>query len=67
MGQRRRGHRALVWKPEGKSPLGRIKGVILKWISKKYDGKSVDWIDLAQDRERWLPVVYRVNNLPVPS
>jgi len=57
----------LVWKPEGKSPLGRLrnKGVILKWISRKYDGKSVDWIDLAKDRERWWPVVNTVTNLPV--
>jgi hypothetical protein len=43
-----------------------IKGVKLKWIFKKYDGKSVDWIDLAQDRERWWPVVNMVMNLPVP-
>ena len=38
----------------------------MKWIFKKYDGKSVDWIDLAQDMERICPVVKTVINLPVP-
>ena len=37
-------------KPGGKSPLdGRI---ILRWIFRKWDG-GMDWIDLAQDRNRW--------------
>ena len=26
--------------------------IILRWIFKKWDG-GVDWIDLAQDRDRW--------------
>jgi len=26
--------------------------IMLKWISKKWDG-GMDWIDLAQDRDRW--------------
>ena len=37
----------------------------MKQVFKKYDGKSVDWIDLAPDRERWWPVVTTVSNLPV--
>jgi hypothetical protein len=35
MGERRGAYRPLVWKPEGKRPLGRPKrrwGIILKWI-----------------------------------
>jgi hypothetical protein len=26
--------------------------IILKWIFKKWDGMAMDWIDLAQDRDR---------------
>jgi hypothetical protein len=33
--------------------------VILKWIFEKWVG-SMDWTDLAQDRDRWLAVVYAV-------
>ena len=39
--------------------------VTLKWIFKKWDG-GMDWIDLAQDRERWLELVNVVMNLWVP-
>ena len=38
---------------------------MLKWISKKWDG-LMDWIDLAQDRERWRAVVNAVMNLRAP-
>jgi hypothetical protein len=38
--------------------------IILKWILKKWDG-SMDWIDLAQDRDRWQNVVNAVTNLRV--
>jgi hypothetical protein len=32
--------------------------IILKWIFKKWDG-DMDWIDMAQDRDRWRAVVLR--------
>jgi hypothetical protein len=39
--------------------------IILKWIFEKMGG-GVDWIDLAQDRDRWRAIVYTVMNLRVP-
>jgi hypothetical protein len=40
--------------------------IILKWIFKKWDGGAMDWIDMAQDRERWRALVNAVMNLRVP-
>jgi hypothetical protein len=44
---------------EGKRQLGRPKRkcVITKWVLKK---QSVDWIHLAQDRDKWRAVVSTV-------
>jgi hypothetical protein len=57
-----------VGKPEGKKPLGRSRrkwkdniNVDLKEIG--YGG--VDWIELAQDRERWRGLVNAVMNFRV--
>ena len=54
MGERRCVYRGLVRKPEGKSPLGRPRR---RWEDIKMDlqevGRgAVDWIELAQDRDR---------------
>jgi hypothetical protein len=68
MGERRGAYRILVGRPEGRKPLGRpgIDGrIILKRISKKRDG-GMDWIELAQDRDRWPALVNVVMNLQVP-
>jgi hypothetical protein len=69
MGERRGAYRALVGKPEGSRPLGRPRR---KWEGNiKMDLREVvwegpDWIDLAQDRDRWRAVVCTVMNLRVP-
>jgi hypothetical protein len=69
MGERRGAYRALVWKPEGRRPLGRPRR---KWEDNiKMDLREVvwggiDWIDLAQDRDRWRALVYTAMNLWVP-
>jgi hypothetical protein len=39
--------------------------IILKWIFKKWDG-GMDWIDMAQYRDRWRALVSAVMNLGVP-
>jgi hypothetical protein len=39
--------------------------IILKLIFRKWDG-GMDWIDLAQDRDRWQALVNMVMNLQVP-
>ena len=42
-------------KPEGKSHLGDsgVDGrIILRWIFRKWDVGDVDWIEVAQDRDR---------------
>jgi len=49
-------HRVLVGKPEGKRPLGRPR---LRWEDnikmdpQKVSGGRADWMELAQDRDRW--------------
>jgi hypothetical protein len=69
MGERRNAYRILVGKPEGTKPLGKPRH---RWVDNiqmdlrevGWDGR--DWIDLAQDRDRWRDHVKAVMNLWVP-
>jgi len=69
VGERRVVYRVLVGKPEGNGQLGRPKR---RWEDNiKMDLQEVgcgcmDWIDLAQDRDRWWALVNAVMNLRVP-
>jgi len=69
MGERRDVYRILVGKPEGKRPLGRYR---VRWEDNiKIDLQEVgfalmDWIDLAQYRDRWRALVSAVMNIRVP-
>jgi len=69
MGEERGVYRVLVGKPEGKRPPGRPR---LRWLDNiRMDLQEVgcvyvDWIGLAQDRNRWRTLVSAVMNLRFP-
>ena len=61
-------HRVLVGKPEGKRPLGRRKRKDnIKTDLQQVVGGCGDWMELAQDRDRWWALVSMVMNLRVPK
>jgi len=68
MEYKRGAYRVLVGSHDRNRPLGRRKHrweVILKCISIKWEG-DIDWIHLAQKRDRWQAVVNAGMNLRVP-
>jgi len=69
MGESRGGYRVLVWKPEGKRPLGRPRHRWednIKMDLQEMGCEGMDWINVAQDRDRWRTLVNTVMNLQVP-
>jgi hypothetical protein len=69
MGEERHVHRVLVGKPEGKRPLRRPRR---RWEDnirmdlQEVGGDRGDWIELAQDRDRWQALVSTVRDFRVP-
>jgi hypothetical protein len=66
MGEGRGAYRVLVGRPEGRRPLGRLRR---RWEDniqmdlQKVEWGCMDWIDMAQDRDRWRALVSAVMNL----
>jgi hypothetical protein len=68
MGEERKVYKVLVGKPKGKRPLGRPRRTWKDGIRmdlREINLGGVDWIQLAQDRDRWQAVVSAVMNLRV--
>jgi len=69
MGEESGVYRVLVWKPEGRRPLGRPRR---RWVDnirmylQEVGRGYMDWIGLAQDRDGWRTLVSAVMNLRVP-
>jgi hypothetical protein len=69
MGEKMNAHRLFVGKPEGKSPLERPRR---RWVDNirmdlgEVGWGDVDWIGLAQDRNKWRALVNSVLNLRAP-
>jgi hypothetical protein len=69
MGDKRNAYRLLVGKPEGNKSLGKLRR---SWVDNirmdlvEVGWGNVDWIGLAQDRNRWRALVNSVLNLRVP-
>jgi len=69
MGEEGGVYRVLLGKPEGKRPLERRRR---RWVDnirtdlQEVESGYMDWIGLAQDRDRWRTLVSAVMNLRVP-
>jgi hypothetical protein len=68
MAEERGVHRVLMGKPEGKRSLGRPRRRWednIKMVVEEVGGGRGDWMELAQDRDRWRALVSTVKNLRV--
>jgi hypothetical protein len=70
MGKGRGVHVVLVGKPEGRRPLGRPIygwGDNIEMDLQEVGGGCGDWMELAEDRDRWRALVSTLRNLRVPK
>jgi hypothetical protein len=64
LGEKGNVHRLLVGKPEGTRSLGRSRHRRVDYMKmdlREIDWNGMDWIDLAQDRDRWTLVITVLN------
>jgi len=69
MGNGRDVYRVLVRKPEGKRPLGRPRHRWednIKMVLQEVGCVGMDWIELAQDRDRWRALLNAIMNVLFP-
>jgi hypothetical protein len=69
MWEKRNSYWILVGKPERKKPLGRPRCRWMDSIKMNLRGTvwdGMDWIDLAQDRDRWRALVNTEMKLQIP-
>jgi hypothetical protein len=69
MGEKRGAYRIFVGRPEGRRPLGRPRRrweVNIKMDLRDAGWVDMNWIELAQNRDRWRALVNAVMNLRVP-
>jgi len=69
MGERRDTYMVLVGKPDGERLLGKSRHTWednIKMDLQEVECGVMDWIELAQNRERWRAVVNAVMNLQLP-
>jgi hypothetical protein len=62
-------YRVLVGKPEGKRPFGRPRRrweLNIKMDLQEVGGGGGDWMELAQDRDRWRALLGTVRKFRVP-
>jgi hypothetical protein len=68
-GGKRGAYMIVVGRPEGRRPLGRSRRRWednIKMDLQDLEWVGMDWIDLAQERDRWRALVNEVMNLRVP-
>jgi hypothetical protein len=69
MGENRNAYRILVGKPREKRPLGRPRR---RWVDnikmelREIGWDGMNWIDMAQDRDKWRAIVNAMLNFWVP-
>jgi hypothetical protein len=70
MGDGRGAYRILVGRPEGRRPLGRPRcrwEDDIKMDLQEVGWGDIDWIELAEDRDRWWTLLNVIMNLQVPQ
>ena len=70
VGERRGAYRVLLGKPEGKGTLGRPTSRLEDYVKMELRDVGwrggMDWVDLAQDRDRWWTLLIGLMNRWIP-